>query len=86
MHFTERAHGTFQRILHLPFKVDAAQVQARFDNGVLTVTLPKPSGREASRRISVQGGTQPQGGNGGEAQRNGGQGADKGGATPASGG
>ncbi|MGG5823982.1 Hsp20/alpha crystallin family protein [Falsiroseomonas sp. HW251] len=86
MHFTERAYGTFQRILRLPFKVDPAQVQARFDNGVLAVTLPKPKGREASRRISVQSGTQQQSGNGGEAQRNGGQRADQGGATPTGGG
>jgi HSP20 family protein len=84
-HFTERAYGTFQRILRLPFKVDATQVQARFDNGVLAVTLPKPSGREASRRISVQSGAQQPSGNGGEAQRNDGQRADQGGATPAGG-
>jgi HSP20 family protein len=82
MHFTERAYGTFQRVLRLPFKVDPAQVQARFDNGVLAVTLPKPKGQEASRRISVQSGTQQRSGNGGEAQRNGGQSADQGGATP----
>ena len=80
MHFTERAYGTFRRILRLPFKVDPIQVPARFDNGVLAVTLPKPKGREASRRISVQSG------NGGEAQRNDGQRADKGGATPTGGG
>ena len=86
MHFTERAYGTFQRILRLPFKVDPTQVQARFDNGVLTVTLPKPKGQEASRRISVQSGTQQQSGNGGEPRRNGGQRADEGGATPTGGG
>jgi HSP20 family protein len=57
-HFTERAYGTFQRILRLPFKVDPDQIQARFDNGVLTVTLPKPKGQDASRRISVQSGAQ----------------------------
>ncbi|MGE0652129.1 MAG: Hsp20/alpha crystallin family protein [Alphaproteobacteria bacterium] len=86
MHFTERTYGTFQRVLRLPFKVDPAQAQARFDNGVLAVTLPKPKGRDASRKISVQSGTQQQSGNGGEAQQSDGQRADKGGATPTGGG
>ena len=98
MHFTERAYGTFQRILRLPFKVDPTQVQARFDNGVLTVTLPKPKGQEASRRISVQSGTQQQGGtqqqsgtqqqggNGGDAPHTDGQRADNAGVTPTGGG
>jgi HSP20 family protein len=85
-HFTERAYGTFQRILRLPVKVDPNQVQANFDNGVLTVTLPKPKGQEASRRISVQSGAQQRSGNGGEARQQGGQGAGRGGAAPAGGG
>jgi HSP20 family protein len=88
-HFTERAYGTFQRVLRLPFKVDPEQVQARFDNGVLTVTLPKPKGQDASHRISVQSGAQQSSGNGGQArQQNGqqdGQNAGQGGAAPAAG-
>jgi HSP20 family protein len=84
-HFTERAYGTFQRILRLPFKVDPSQVQARFDNGVLTLTLPKPKGQDASRRISVQSGAQQSSGNGGQARQQAGPGAGQGGAAPAAG-
>lgn len=54
-HFVERSYGTFQRSLRLPFPVDPEQVQARFENGVLTVTLPKTGRQERSRRIQVQG-------------------------------
>lgn len=54
-HFMERSYGTFQRSLRLPFPVNPDQVQARFDNGVLTVTLPKTAQQERSRRIRIQG-------------------------------
>jgi HSP20 family protein len=54
-HFVERSYGTFQRSLCLPFAVDPEQVQANFENGVLTVTLPKTGRQERSRRIQVQG-------------------------------
>jgi HSP20 family protein len=58
-HFVERSFGSFQRSLRLPYAVDPEQVQARFDNGVLTVTLPKTAQAERSRRIQVQGGAKP---------------------------
>jgi HSP20 family protein len=54
-HFMERSYGTFQRSLRLPFPVDPDQVRAEFNNGVLTVTLPKTKAQERSRRIQVQG-------------------------------
>ena len=54
-HFVERSYGTFQRSLRLPFPVDPEQVQASFENGVLTVTVPKTGRQERSRRIQVQG-------------------------------
>jgi HSP20 family protein len=53
-HFIERSYGTFQRSLRLPFQVDPVQVKASFENGVLTVTLPKTPQQERSRRIQVQ--------------------------------
>jgi HSP20 family protein len=53
-HFVERSYGTFQRALRLPFPVNPDQVQARFDNGVLTVTLPKTAQQERSKRIQIQ--------------------------------
>ena len=54
-HFVERSYGTFQRSLRLPFPIDPEQVQANFENGVLTVTVPKTGRQERSRRIQVQG-------------------------------
>jgi HSP20 family protein len=64
-HFVERSYGTFQRGLRLPYLVDPEQVQARFDHGVLTVTLPKTQQQERSRRIHIQSGSRAgQGGQG----------------------
>lgn len=55
VHFSERNYGTFQRSLRLPFHVNPDQVQARFENGVLFVTLPKTPQQQRSRRIQIQG-------------------------------
>src|SRR3712207_2349998 len=57
-HFVERSFGTFQRSLRLPFFVDPEQVRADFENGVLTVTLPKGGQQERTRRIQVRGGAE----------------------------
>ena len=56
-HFVERSFGTFQRSIRLPFPVNPEQVQANFENGVLTVTLPKSAQQERTRRIQVQRGS-----------------------------
>lgn len=40
-HRIERAYGSFHRAFSLPDTIDADKVQARFDNGVLKVALPK---------------------------------------------
>ncbi|MBX3357690.1 MAG: Hsp20/alpha crystallin family protein [Phycisphaeraceae bacterium] len=54
-HRQERAAqpgATFSRAIHLATDIDSEQVKARFENGVLTVTLPKaPSARP--RKITV---------------------------------
>ena len=39
----ERATGSFSRALSLPEGIDADAVAATFDNGVLTVRIPKPA-------------------------------------------
>ena len=54
-HFMERSYGTFQRALRLPGPVEPEQVQASFENGVLTVTVPKTEQQERSRRIQIGG-------------------------------
>lgn len=40
-HFVERKFGSFQRSIQLPASVNADKVDAKFQNGVVTVTLPK---------------------------------------------
>lgn len=37
----ERAYGTFERAIRLAGEVDSDKVTARYDNGVLRVTVPK---------------------------------------------
>lgn len=37
----ERFFGRFERSINLPFAVDAARVAASYEDGILTVTLPK---------------------------------------------
>lgn len=51
-HRQERGHGQFTRSLQLPFGVEADQVQAKFTNGVLQITLPRAEA-EKPRKISV---------------------------------
>lgn len=48
----ERGFGQFSRTIRLPVKVDADKVEARFEHGVLFVTLPKNEAAKP-RRISV---------------------------------
>ena len=48
----ERSFGRFERVLTLPRGVDAEQVAASFDRGVLEITIPKPEERRP-RRIGI---------------------------------
>lgn len=51
LHRSERAFGTFFRSFSLPKSVDATRVEARYENGVLTVELPK---REEAKPRTIQ--------------------------------
>ena len=53
-HRQERGFGKFSRSLTLPFNVDADKVDARFENGVLLVALPKHESARP-RKITVKG-------------------------------
>jgi HSP20 family protein len=53
-HRQERTFGKFSRSLTLPFNVDADKVDARFENGVLLVKLPKHESAKP-RKIQVKG-------------------------------
>ena len=53
-HRVERSYGAFQRMMSLPFEIDAAKVDAKFKDGVLTVVLPKPPEvQKQSRKIEI---------------------------------
>jgi HSP20 family protein len=52
-HREERTFGEFSRVLTLPYPVDADKVDARFDNGVLHVLMPKAESARA-RKIVVK--------------------------------
>jgi len=40
-YLSERRYGSFQRSFELPDSVDKDKIDAKFENGVLTVTMPK---------------------------------------------
>lgn len=58
-HLAERRYGTFTRSFVLPRDVDAENIQAGFQDGVLTVTVPK-SEKARRRRIEIGGEMSPQ--------------------------
>lgn len=51
-HRKERAEGTFSRSMTLPAAFDGARVEAKYVDGVLTLTLPKPEAAKP-RRVNV---------------------------------
>jgi len=52
----ERHFGTFERYFQLPDGVDRDKIEAKFDKGVLTITLPKtPEAQKPEKRIPVKG-------------------------------
>ena len=40
-YYRERMYGSFQRMIRLDNEIDADNVEANYDNGVLHITLPK---------------------------------------------
>lgn len=47
--YSERSHESYARAFELPQAVDAQAAEAKFDNGVLTLTLPKKDAPRATR-------------------------------------
>ena len=50
---SERYYGAVARSFQLPAEIDAAQAKAKYDHGVLTLTLPKKV-HNASQRLSIE--------------------------------
>ena len=53
-HINERAAGVFTRQLSLPVAIDIEKIEAKFDKGVLSVTLPKAApAKPTAKKINV---------------------------------
>jgi HSP20 family protein len=53
-HRHERRSGTFTRTIQLPYRINPDQIEAQLENGVLWLSLPRPS-EDKPRRIAVSG-------------------------------
>ena len=54
-HRVERSYGSFQRTMTVPYEIDPAKVDAKFKDGVLTVSLPKPAEvQKQSKQIEIK--------------------------------
>lgn len=51
-HRRERGFGRFTRVLELPYRVDADQVEARLRDGILEIELHRPEA-DKRRRIAI---------------------------------
>lgn len=54
VHVNERSYGSFRRSFSLPQEADAEKIAAAFNNGVLTVTVPKTvAAQKQAKKISI---------------------------------
>lgn len=52
---SERTFGSFSRSMSLPFRIDPDSVEARFENGLLKVTIPRPAGEDTGiKKIAIK--------------------------------
>jgi HSP20 family protein len=52
---TERSYGSFSRSVSLPFNIDPDAVEARFEKGVLKLTIPRPpEAQQQVKRIQIK--------------------------------
>lgn len=51
----ERSHRTMERSIRLPEPVDADGTEATFQNGVLTVTVPRAEPLSSAKQIDIEG-------------------------------
>lgn len=49
-YMTERSFGSFTRSLRLPYDAEANKVEAEFDNGILTLRIPRPKSHAAAEK------------------------------------
>ncbi|MDD5476412.1 MAG: Hsp20/alpha crystallin family protein [Syntrophales bacterium] len=52
-HRQERPHGNFRRKIRLPYRINSDKVDARYEKGVLTITLPRME-EEKPKKIEIK--------------------------------
>lgn len=52
-HRNERAYGSFNRTVKLPYNVDSNKIEALYDKGILKLTLPRAES-DKPRKINVR--------------------------------
>ena len=56
-HIIESSYGSFRRIIGLPSTIDLTKIDAKFKNGILTITMPKSDkAKEDVKKIEVKSG------------------------------
>ena len=68
-HVIERTYGSFMRTFQLPQGVDEEQINAQFENGILSLHIPKAA-LPQPRRIQIKGSQQAQQGTVGSGSKN----------------
>jgi HSP20 family molecular chaperone IbpA len=58
---SECTRGRFRRVIDLPDGADPDKASARYENGVLEVSVPMPAAQTRGRRIEIQGGAKQAG-------------------------
>jgi len=54
-HHIERSYGSFERVINLPAEVDEDKVEAKFEKGVLKISLPKKAVEERkAKKIAIK--------------------------------
>lgn len=53
-HFIETNYGSFSRSFFLPDNVEAGAIEAQFENGILSVIIPKDEKKVLKRQIEVK--------------------------------
>jgi HSP20 family protein len=51
---SERSYGSFSRVIPLPKGIDADACQAKYQDGVLEITIPLPKQASTSKRIAIR--------------------------------
>ncbi len=54
VHRVERYYGAYFRSFKLPEAIDEQEIEAKYENGVLTITVPKAEKKETKRQIKIK--------------------------------